>query len=53
MIHPVQRSSPEGSDTLVWAIGTHVGAGSHVIGLFCIEYGRVLGLYFDTLHFEV
>ena len=30
-----------------------MGVGDHAIGLFCIEYGRVLGLYFDTLHFEV
>ena len=30
-------------DTLVWATGTHVGAGDHAIELFCIGYGRVLG----------
>ena len=40
-------------DTLGWATGTHVGASNHVIGLFYIEYGRDLGLYFDILHFEV
>ena len=28
-------------------------AGDHAIELFCIDYGCVLGLYFDTLHFEV
>ena len=32
---------------------TRVGAGDHAIALFCIEYGCVLGLYFDTLRFEV
>ena len=30
-----------------------MGTGDHAIGLFYIEYGCVLGLYFDTLHFEV
>ena len=40
-------------DTLAWATGTRVGASDHAIALFCIEYGCVLGLYFDTLHFEV
>ena len=40
-------------DTLAWATGTRVGADDHAIAFFCIEYGCVLGLYFDTLHFEV
>ena len=40
-------------DTLAWAIGTGVGAGDHATALFCIEYGCVLGLCSDTLHFEV
>ena len=41
---------------LAWATGMHVGASNHVVGLFCIECGRVLEfLYFDTftLYFEV
>ena len=41
------------TDTLAWATRTRVGAGDHAIALFCIEYGCVLGLYSDTLHFEV
>ena len=40
-------------DTLAWATGTHVVAGDHAMALFCIEHGCVLGLYSDTLHFEV
>ena len=40
-------------DTLAWATGTRGGASDHAIALFCIEYGCVLGLYFDTLHFVV
>ena len=31
-------------DTLAWATGTRVGASDHAIALFCILYGRVLGL---------
>ena len=42
-----------GDDTLAWATGTGMGTGDHAIALFCIEYGCVLGLHFDTLHFEV
>ena len=30
-----------------------MGAGDHSIELFCIDYGCVLGFYFDTLHFVV
>ena len=30
-----------------------MGASDHAIELFCIEYGCVLGLYSDPLHFEV
>ena len=30
-----------------------MGTSDHAIALFCIGYGRVLGLYFDTLYFEV
>ena len=40
-------------DTLAWATGTRVGASDHATELVCILYGCVLGLYFDTLHFEV
>ena len=40
-------------DTLAWATGMRAGAGDHAIALFCIEYGCVLGLYSDTLNFEV
>ena len=40
------------ADTLAWATGTRVGASDHAIALVCILYGCVLGLYFDTLHFE-
>ena len=40
-------------DTLAWATGTQVGTGDHAMALFCIEYGCVLGLYSDKLHFEV
>ena len=40
-------------DTLAWATGTRVGAGDHATELFCSEYGCVLGLYSDTLRFEV
>ena len=37
-------------DTLAWATGTRVGASDHAIALFCILYGRVLGLLdFKTL----
>ena len=37
-------------DTLAWATGTRVGASNHAIALFCILYGRVLGLLnFKTL----
>ena len=46
-------SGLRGPDTLAWATGTRVGTGDHAIALFCIEYGCVLGLYSDTLHFEV
>ena len=38
---------------LALASGTRAGAGDHATELFCILYGCVLGLYFDTLHFEV
>ena len=41
------------ADTLAWATGTHVGAGDHATKSFCILYGCVLGLYFDTLYFMV
>ena len=41
------------TDTLAWATGTRVGAGDHATELFCSEYGCVLGLYSDTLRFEV
>ena len=34
-------------------LGRRVGASNHATKLFCIEYGCVLGLYSDTLHFEV
>ena len=40
-------------DTLAWATWMRVGAGNHAIALFCIEYGCVLGLYSDKLHFKV
>ena len=34
----------------LWATGTRVGASDHAIALFCILYGRVLGLLdFKTL----
>ena len=37
-------------DTLALATGTRVGASDHAIALFCILYGRVLGLLdFKTL----
>ena len=42
-----------GPDTLAWATGTRVSAGDHATELFCSEYGCVLGLYSDTLRFEV
>ena len=44
---------PFATDTLAWATGARVGAGDHSIAFFCIEYGCVLGLYSDALHFAV
>ena len=41
------------NDTLAWATGMRVGAGDHAIAFFYIEYGCVLGLYSDPIHFEV
>ena len=38
---------------LALATGTRVGAGDHAIALFVLSMAVFLGLYFDTLHFEV
>ena len=49
------RTFREGGVMIRWLgpLGRVWASGDHAIALFCIEYGCVLGLYSDTLHFEV
>ena len=41
------------ADTLAWATRTPYGRQRSCHCIVCIERGCVLGLYSDTLHFEV